>query len=70
MDDPNIPSSMLPVLLDAAARSPINQPLLHRPLINQLLDNAMLSTSGPRAIGKTRTTTALMILSIERDMKI
>lgn len=76
MADPHLPASLLPVLLDAAAQSPFNintHPLLHtrRPLINQLLDNAMLSTNHtPRAIGKTRTTTALIILSIERDMKI
>ena len=70
MDDIHLPDSLLPHLMDAAARSPLNQPLLRRTLIDKLIDNAMLSTSGPRAIGKTRTTTALIILSIKRDMKI
>jgi hypothetical protein len=72
-NDPHIPDSCLPTLLNIASRSPLNQPLLKRTLIDQLLDNATLSnsttSSHPRATGKSQTTTALIILQLKQEIQ-
>lgn len=73
MNDIHFPASLLPALLTSASLTPFNtttHPLLRRSLIDQLLDNAMLSTTSTRAIGKSRTTTHIATLQIRKESKL
>ncbi len=62
----------LPTTFRLTPPTKTRRPRPPRQLINQLLDNATLSTStttSPRATGKSRTTTALAILQLKQEIQ-